>query len=113
MADGIVNLTNSTFDETVASAELPVVVDFWAEWCGPCKMIAPILSEIATEQAEHLTVAKINVDENPEIAQKFSVMSIPTLIVFKEGKAVEGAVGALSKQQMLEFLEPHLESSAA
>ena len=104
MADGIVNLTNSTFDETVASAELPVVVDFWAEWCGPCKMIAPILSEIATEQAEHLTVAKINVDENPEIAQKFSVMSIPTLIVFDKGQVAKRLVGAKGKGQLLEDL---------
>lgn len=110
MADGIVNLTTSTFDETVNSAELPVVVDFWAEWCGPCKMIAPILGEIANEQAEHLTIAKLNVDENPEIAQRFGVMSIPTLIVFDKGQPARKLVGAKGKPQLLkelgEFL-PH------
>ncbi len=91
MADGIVTLTSATFDETVAGSDKPVVVDFWAEWCGPCKMIAPILSEIAGEQAEHLTIAKLNVDENPEIAQKFSVMSIPTLIGLRQGQGQQAA----------------------
>ncbi|MFT3852042.1 MAG: thioredoxin [Ilumatobacteraceae bacterium] len=104
MADGIVNLTTSTFDETVAGSELPVVVDFWAEWCGPCKMIAPILGEIATEQAAHLKVAKLNVDQNPEVAQQFSVMSIPTLIVFDKGQVVKRLVGAKGKSQLLQEL---------
>jgi thioredoxin len=104
MADGIVNLTTSTFNETVGSSELPVVVDFWAEWCGPCKMIAPILGEIANEQAEHLKVAKLNVDENPEIAQQFSVMSIPTLIVFDKGQVAKRLVGAKGKPQLLQEL---------
>ena len=104
MAHGIQDLSTSTFDEVVKAADTPVVVDFWAEWCGPCKMIAPILSEIATEQAEHLTVAKINVDENPEIAQKFSVMSIPTLIVFDKGQVAKRLVGAKGKPQLLQEL---------
>ena len=86
MANGIVTLTTGTFDETVSGASQAVVVDFWAEWCGPCKMIAPILAEIAAEQPG-ITIAKLNVDENPEIAMRFNVMSIPTLIVFKIGRA--------------------------
>jgi len=104
VADGIVTLTTSTFDETVGSADKPLIVDFWAEWCGPCKMIAPILGEIADEQAEHVTVAKLNVDENPEIAQKFSVMSIPTLIVFDKGEVAKRLVGAKGKSQLLQDL---------
>jgi thioredoxin 1 len=108
VADGIVTLTTSTFDETVAGSELPVVVDFWAEWCGPCKMIAPILGEIAAEQAGHVTIAKLNVDENPEIAQRFSVMSIPTLIVFEKGQPAKKLVGAKGKSQLLQELSEFL-----
>ena len=89
MAEGIVTLTDATFDETVGAADEPVLVDFWAEWCGPCKMIAPILDEIAGEQAGKLTIAKLNVDDNPDIATRFDVMSIPTLIVFKDGEAAQ------------------------
>jgi thioredoxin 1 len=111
MADGIVTLTTSTFDETVAASDKPIVVDFWAEWCGPCKMIAPILSEIATEQRESLTVAKLNVDENPEIAMKFSVMSIPTLLVFDKGEVSKRLVGAKGKVQLLQELGEFLPTS--
>ncbi len=112
MADGIVTLTSATFDETVASSDKPVVVDFWAEWCGPCKMIAPILGEIAGEQAEHLTIAKLNVDENPDIAQKFSVMSIPTLLVFDKGQVTKRLVGAKGKPQLMQELGEFLPSTS-
>ena len=103
--------TTSTFDETVASSELPIIVDFWAEWCGPCKMIAPILGEIATEQAGHLTVAKLNVDEHPDIAMRFNVMSIPTLLVFKNGEVSKRLVGAKGKGQLLQELGEFLPTS--
>ncbi|MEX0847175.1 MAG: thioredoxin [Ilumatobacteraceae bacterium] len=110
MAEGIVTLTTSTFDEMVAASDTPVIVDFWAEWCGPCKMIAPILSEIAVEQAGKLTVAKLNVDENPDLAMRFNVMSIPTLLVFDKGQVAKRLVGAKGKgallQELQEFLPP-------
>ncbi len=111
MAEGIVTLTTSTFDETVAGADTPVVVDFWAEWCGPCKMIAPILSEIAKEQTGKITIAKLNVDENPDIAMRFNVMSIPTLLVFNRGEIVKRLVGAKGKGQLLQELDEFLATS--
>lgn len=104
MANGITTLTDTTFDEEIATAELPVVVDFWAEWCGPCKMIAPILSEVATEQGEKLRVVKVNVDDSPDVARRFDIMSIPTLIVFKDGQPVKRMLGAKGKGQLLEDL---------
>jgi len=110
MADGIVTLTSSTFDETVASSDKPILVDFWAEWCGPCKMIAPILGEIATEQPG-ITIAKLNVDDNPDIARRFNVMSIPTLLVFNQGEVQKRLVGAKGKGQLLEELDEFLPTS--
>ena len=104
MADGIATLTDSTFDEEIGAAEAPVIVDFWAEWCGPCKMIAPILEEIAGEQAGKVVVAKLNVDDNPDAARRFDVMSIPTLIVFRDGQPVKRMVGAKGKGQLLQEL---------
>jgi len=108
MATGIVNLSSNTFDETVISADKPVVVDFWAEWCGPCKQIAPILQEIATEHGDDVTIAKLNVDDNPELARRFNVMSIPTLLVFSGGEVSKRLVGAKSKGALLEELDEFL-----
>jgi thioredoxin len=105
MAEGIATLTDATFDETIGASAEPVVVDFWADWCGPCKMIAPILDEIARENAGKVTVAKLNVDENPDVARRFDVMSIPTLIVFKDGSAQKRLIGAKGKGQLLAELE--------
>jgi thioredoxin 1 len=108
MSDAISTLSDATFDEQIGSSTEPVIVDFWAEWCGPCKMIAPILEEIATEQAGKLTVSKLNVDDNPSTAQRFGVMSIPTMIVFKDGQEAARIVGAKGKGQLLEDLRPFL-----
>jgi thioredoxin 1 len=104
MAGSITQLSATTFDEVVGSANEPVIVDFWAEWCGPCKMIAPILDEIADEQQGKLQVAKLNVDEAPDIARRFEVMSIPTLLVFRDGEVAKRLVGAKGKGQLLDDL---------
>ena len=111
MADGIVTLTSATFDETVNGSDKPVIVDFWAEWCGPCKMIAPILSEIAIEESENFTVAKLNVDENPDLAMRFNVMSIPTILVFDKGEVAKRLVGAKGKGALLQELQEFLPTS--
>ena len=111
MANGIVELTTATFDETIGASDRPIVVDFWAEWCGPCKMIAPTLAEISDEHGEHITIAKLNVDENPEVAMKFSVMSIPTLLVFDRGEVSKRLVGAKSKGALLQELDEFLVTS--
>ena len=104
MAGSITQLSANTFDEVVGSASEPLVVDFWAEWCGPCKMIAPILDEIADEQQGKLQVAKLNVDEAPDIARRFVVMSIPTLLVYRDGEVAKRLVGAKGKGQLLDDL---------
>jgi len=101
-------VTDDTFEEVVLKAELPTVVDFWAVWCGPCKMIAPVLEEIAEEQQDRLLVAKLDVDHNNESAIKYGVMSIPTLILFKAGQPVERIVGFMPKEKLLAKLRPHL-----
>lgn len=101
MSDNVTNLSEATFDEVVNSAAEPVIVDFWAEWCGPCRMIAPILEEIAVEQEGKVKVTKLNVDENPAIAQRFGVMSIPTLLVFRDGDVDRRIVGAKGKAQLM------------
>jgi thioredoxin len=101
MVEAITTLTDATFDETIGASAETVVVDFWAEWCGPCKMIAPILDEIADEHPGKLTIAKLNVDENPDVARRYDVMSIPTLIVFKDGAPQKRLVGAKGKGQLL------------
>jgi thioredoxin 1 len=105
---GITTLTDETFKEVVGSAETPLLVDFWAEWCGPCKQIAPILEELATEQEGRLAIGKLNVDDNLQIAQQFSVMSIPTLILFKDGEPVARLVGAKPKGALLQELSAYL-----
>lgn len=108
MSDSIATFTDATFDEQVGSSSVPVVVDFWAEWCGPCKMIAPVLEEIAGEQAGRLAVAKLNVDDNPDTARRFGVMSIPTMIVFKDGEEAARIVGAKGKAQLLADFAPFI-----
>jgi thioredoxin 1 len=109
MSENIATLSDATFDEQIGSSTEPVVVDFWAEWCGPCKMIAPILEEIAGEQVGVLKVAKLNVDDNPDIARRYGVMSIPTMIVFKDGQESARIVGAKAKGQLLDDLRPFLQ----
>ncbi len=104
----VTTLTDDTFNEAVGSADTPLLVDFWAEWCGPCKQIAPILEELATEQEGRLNVGKLNVDENLRVAQEFSVMSIPTLILFKGGEPVARLVGAKPKGALLQELSAYL-----
>ena len=108
MSDKIVHLSDNSFDTDVLKAEGPILVDFWAEWCGPCKMIAPILDEIATEYEGKLTIAKLNIDENPATAPKFGIRGIPTLLLLKNGAVAATKVGALSKTQLKEFLDANL-----
>ncbi|RLA45620.1 MAG: thiol reductase thioredoxin [Gammaproteobacteria bacterium] len=105
MSDKIVHVSDATFDAEVLNSDIPVLVDFWAEWCGPCKMIAPVLDEIAGEYAGKLKICKVDVDANPEIPPKFGIRGIPTLIVFKGGNAEATKVGALSKTQLTEFIQ--------
>ncbi len=104
MGENISIVSDATFDEVIKASTQPVLVDFWAEWCGPCKMIAPVLEEIATEKAGSLKIAKLNVDDNPGIARRFEVMSIPTLILFKDGEPAKRIVGARGKAQLLSDL---------
>ena len=104
MADDILTLSDATFDEAVAGSDTPVLIDFWAEWCGPCKMIAPVLEDIAKEHPGRLQIAKLNVDDNPNIARRYDVMSIPTLLLFTDGEVTKRLVGAKGKAQLLEEL---------
>jgi len=101
-------LTDQTFDEEIKSATEPVLVDFWAEWCGPCKMVAPVLDEIGADHADKLRIGKINIDENLELARRFDVMSIPTMILFKDGEPQLRIIGAKGKGQLLQELHPYL-----
>ena len=108
MSSNIVHLTDADFEEKVLKAAEPVLVDYWAEWCGPCKMIAPVLDDIAVDYAGKLTVAKLNIDDNPTTPQRFGVRGIPTLMLFKNGEVEGTKVGAMSKSQLAAFLDTYL-----
>jgi thioredoxin 1 len=108
MSENIVTLSDATFDEHVKSSDIPVLVDFWAEWCGPCKMISPVLEEIAKEHAGKIQIGKLNIDDNLEVTRRFDVMSIPTLILFKNGEPEVRLIGAKPKGQLLQEIEAYL-----
>ena len=108
MSENLTHVTDDSFEADVLKSERPVLLDFWAPWCSPCRMMEPVLEEVAAEHTESLTVAKLNVDESPQTAMKFGVMSIPTLLVFKGGEVVQTIVGARPKARLVEELAPHL-----
>jgi len=108
MSENIIAVSDSSFEDQVLKSDKPVVVDYWAEWCGPCKMIAPILDEIADEYADRVTVAKLNIDENQETPQKYAVRGIPTLMIFKNGNVAATKVGAMSKSQLAAFIDSNV-----
>ena len=108
MAEQIVHISDESFEEEVLQSERPVLIDYWAEWCGPCKMIAPVLDEIATEYSDRLKVVKLNIDDNPQTPPKYGIRGIPTLMVFKNGQVEATKVGAVSKAQLTAFLDDSL-----
>jgi|TARA_B100001059_G_scaffold168371_1_gene168162 thioredoxin 1 len=108
VGENTIQTSDAAFDTDVLKSEKPVLLDFWAEWCGPCKMIAPLLDEIANEYLDKIVVAKINIDENQNMPQKYAVRSIPTLMIFKDGEVQAQRMGALSKSQLVEFLEANI-----
>jgi len=108
MSEHILHVSDDSFESEVLKSTVPVLVDFWAEWCGPCKMIAPVLEEIAADFSDKLTVAKLNIDENPQTPQKFNIRSIPTLLLFSGGSVAAQQVGAVNKAQLKSFLDQHL-----
>jgi thioredoxin 1 len=108
MSDNISHVTDASFEEDVLQSEIPVLVDYWAEWCGPCKMIAPILEEIATEYAGKVSIVKLNIDENSATPPKYGIRGIPTLMLFKGGNPEATKVGALTKSQLAAFLDSNL-----
>ena len=108
MTDQIVHTSDATFEQDVLQSDRPVLLDFWAEWCGPCKMIAPLLDDVSSEYGDRLKVAKINIDENPNTPPKFGIRSIPTLMLFRDGAVQAQKMGAMSKSQLVEFLDANL-----
>ena len=105
MGKSIAHVSDSTFEQEVVNSDIPVLVDYWAEWCGPCKVIAPILDEIAAEYEGRLKITKLNIDENPATPPKFGIRGIPTLMIFKDGDVLSTKVGALSKSQLTAFID--------
>lgn len=108
MSNHTVEITDASFEAEVVNSDKPVLVDYWAEWCGPCKMIAPILEEVGAEYGDKVTIAKLNIDQNPETPPKFGIRGIPTIMLFKQGDIVATKVGALSKSQLTAFLDENL-----
>ena len=101
-------LTDDTFDQAISNGNKPILVDFWAPWCGPCRFVAPVLEEMSEEKADSLTIGKLNVDDNPQVSQRYGITGIPTMILFKAGKPVERIVGALPKAMLEKALAHHL-----
>ncbi|WP_457674432.1 thioredoxin TrxA [Thiolapillus sp.] len=108
MSDKIVQLADDTFEKEVLQADIPVLVDYWAEWCGPCKMIAPVLDEIADEYGDRLKIAKLNIDDNPDTPPAYGIRGIPTLMLFKNGEVEATKVGAVSKSQLTAFIDSNI-----
>lgn len=108
MSENIVKVSDDSFENDVLSAEGPVLVDYWAEWCGPCKQIAPVLDELADEYNGKLTIAKLDIDENPNTPPRYGIRGIPTLMLFKDGEVAGTKVGAVSKSQLAEFVDQHI-----
>lgn len=113
MSNKIVHISDASFADEVLNADGPVLIDYWAEWCGPCKMIAPILDELAEEYGDRLKIAKLNIDENPETPPKYGIRGIPTLMLFKNGAVEATKVGAVSKSQLAAFIDSNVEAATA
>ncbi|MEL0036172.1 MAG: thioredoxin TrxA [Gammaproteobacteria bacterium] len=108
MSDQIMHISDDSFEEDVLQSDIPVLVDYWAEWCGPCKMIAPILDDVAGDYAGKLKIAKLNIDDNNQTAPQYGIRGIPTLMIFKNGTAAATKVGAISKTQLVEFIDANI-----